>query len=199
MSTPAARGAHTIYTIGHSNHALPVFLDLLCGHGIEVLVDVRSQPYSRYATHFAVPPLKAAVIEAGLKYLFLGRELGGRPEGASYYDEDGRVDYAAVARSPLFRAGIDRLKTGSAGYRVAILCSEENPTGCHRRRLVGRVLAGEGVQVLHIRGDGTLTTEEELAAVERPAPAGDQLMLFDLQPEQEAWKSLLPVRGPRGA
>lgn len=199
MTEPANGGAPTIYTIGHSNHPLPVFLDLLRHHAVQVLVDVRSQPYSRYAAHFGAQALRASVVEAGFKYLFLGKELGGRPDGTHYYDERGRVDYALVARSPLFRAGIERLKGGCAAYRVAILCAEENPAGCHRRRLVGRVLAEEGVRVLHIRGDGALHTEEEVAAAERPARAADQLALFALAPEQEEWKSLLPIRAPHGA
>jgi uncharacterized protein (DUF488 family) len=197
MSEPADDGMQTIYTIGHSNHQMPDFLDLLRGHSVEVVVDVRSQPYSRYAPHFAAQPLKAAVAGVGIKYLFLGRELGGRPAGAEYYDESGRVDYAMVAQSVLFRSGIERLKAGIVAYRVALLCAEENPTGCHRRRLVGRVLAAEGVRVAHIRGDGTLTGEDEIAAAERPARDVDQLALFDLAPAREEWKSLLPIRGTR--
>lgn len=197
MSESAPNGARTIYTIGHSNHPMEVFFDLLRLHTIEVLVDVRSQPYSKFAPHFATRPLKETIVVSGIKYLFLGKELGGRPEGAEYYDESGRVDYAMVARSALFRAGIERLKAGSATYRVAILCAEENPTGCHRRRLVGRVLAEEGVRVAHIRGDGTLNGEAEIAAAERPARAADQLALFELAPGGEEWKSLRPIREPR--
>ena len=84
-STPT----RSIYTIGHSNHALDTFLDLLKSHEIEVLVDIRSQPYAKYATHFSGRDLKAAVTEAGIRYLFLGNELGGRPQGDEYYDPEG--------------------------------------------------------------------------------------------------------------
>lgn len=183
----------TIYTVGHSNHDLPGFVDLLRLHDIQVLVDVRSQPYSAYATQFAAAPLKEALVRAGIRYLFLGRELGGRPRDPSCYDPDGRVDYARVAATPLFREGIARLQRGIDRYRVALLCAEENPAGCHRRRLVGRVLETTGVAVLHIRGSGELEPEGEIAARERTG--GDQLTLFGAN-EPAAWKSLQPVPRP---
>jgi uncharacterized protein (DUF488 family) len=191
-------GTRTIYTIGHSNHDLQGFLDLLRRHRIEVLVDVRSQPYSAYATQFASAPLKEALGHAGIRYLFLGRELGGRPDDPGCYDPDGRVDYGRVAATPLFQEGIARLQRGIVQYRIALLCAEENPAGCHRRRLVGRVLGEAGVEVLHIRGSGELEHEDAIAARERGA--GDQLSLFGAAGQPEAWKSLQPVpqRGSSG-
>ena len=122
--TPEIRESEScLYTIGHSNHAPEVFLGLLARHGIEVLVDVRSQPYSRYAAHFDKPGLSALAAGAGITYLFLGQELGGRPEGAEFYDPaDGRVLYDRVAASPLFLSGLARLETGLQRYRVAIMC-----------------------------------------------------------------------------
>ena len=70
-----------LFTVGHSNHALDVFLTLLQKHEIQVLADVRSSPYSRYVKHFDREELEQAIKDAGIKYLFLGRELGGRPDG----------------------------------------------------------------------------------------------------------------------
>jgi uncharacterized protein (DUF488 family) len=89
-----------------------------------------------------------------MKYVFLGKELGGRPEGSEFYDEGGGVLYDRLAESALFLEGIDRLMEGVKGYRVAIMCGEEDPVKCHRRVLVGRVLEERGVRVKHIRGDG---------------------------------------------
>jgi uncharacterized protein (DUF488 family) len=34
------------FTIGHSNHTLGYFFSLLQAHGVQVVVDARSQPYS---------------------------------------------------------------------------------------------------------------------------------------------------------
>ncbi len=153
----------TIFTIGHSNHELDHFICLLKSNKIDVLVDVRSHPYSRFASHFSKNDLKKAIQANGIKYLFLGKELGGQPVGSEFYDSDGFVLYSRLAESPLFLEGIERLMDGIKTYRVALMCSEKNPSNCHRRLLVGRVLSNRGAQVHHIRGDGRLQSEDEIA------------------------------------
>jgi uncharacterized protein (DUF488 family) len=164
----------SVFTIGHSNHPAKKFAGLLKEHGIEVLVDTRSRPYSRHAPHFNARDIEASLSDDGIGYLFLGRELGGRPEGEEFYDAEGRVDYALVERSRPFLDGIHRLEREIRARRVALLCSEEDPTGCHRRLLIGRVLGERRIAVRHIRGDGSVQTEGEAA--------GDQPVLF---PERE--------------
>ena len=149
----------TIFTIGHSNHSLEVFINLLQSHKIDVLVDVRSKPFSRFSPQFNKEGFEKAVKASGIRYLFLGKELGGRPQGSKFYDNYGFVLYSRIAESPLFLEGIDRLIKGIKTYRVAVMCSEENPANCHRRLLVGRVLAKRGISVRHIRGDGTVQIE----------------------------------------
>ncbi len=152
----------TIFTIGHSNHSLELFINLLKSHKIDVLVDVRSKPFSRFSPQFNKEGLEKAVKAGGIKYLFLGRELGGRPQDSEFYDNQGFVLYSRIAESPLFHEGIDRLIKGIKTYRVAVMCGEENPANCHRRLLIGRVLAKRGVSVRHIRGDSTVHDEDEL-------------------------------------
>jgi uncharacterized protein (DUF488 family) len=186
----------TIYTVGHSNQTMERFLALLERHGIQILVDVRSHPYSRYVPHFNRPALEDAVERKGVQYLYLGEELGGRPVGGEYYDAKGYVLYGRVAKAPFFRKGIERLEDEAALSRVALMCSEEDPTNCHRRLLIARVLAGEGVAVVHIRGDGAL---QDPSAFELPVQPTTQLSLFDLTDsadttgEEDAWKSIRPV------
>jgi uncharacterized protein (DUF488 family) len=91
-----------------------------------------------------------------------GRELGGRPEGDEFYDAEDRVLYERVAASPRFLEGIDRLEQAAKRSRIAILCSEEDPTDCHRRLLIGRVLAARGIDLHHVRGDGRVEREADL-------------------------------------
>jgi uncharacterized protein (DUF488 family) len=179
-----------LFTIGHSNHSQEAFLDLLRMHSIDVLVDVRSQPYSRYAKHFNAEPIRQGVTGAGIRYMAMGKQLGGRPDDAAFYDQEGHVLYRLVAASPVFLDGIERLEKGIAQYRVAIMCSEEDPAVCHRHLLVGRVMAGRGVDVCHIRGDGRLQSDAELAV----ETGGDsrQPMLFQ-ELEKESWRSLRSV------
>jgi uncharacterized protein (DUF488 family) len=188
-----------LFSVGHSNHALETFLDLLRAHRVELLVDVRSQPVSSYTPYFNGRELRAAVRGAGIDYLFLGRELGGRPESYRFYDDDGRVLYGEVAKTPEFLAGIDRLQSEAAARRAAMMCSEEDPNGCHRRLLVARVLAARGVRVVHIRGDGRLESEDDLAAQQKKAKGRNQRTLFDVV-EEEPWKSIrsvLPKQRPQ--
>lgn len=182
----------TIYSIGHSNHTLEKFLSLLKEHRIQVLVDVRSYPYSQYSPQFHQIQLKTALAAAGVHYLFLGKELGGRPDGSDFYDSDGRVFYGRVAKTPLFRQGIERLKHGIQTHRVAIMCSEENPTECHRRLLVGRVLGAEAVAVQHIRGSGCVESEMEIALKDKRESARRQMGLFS-ETEDAEWKSIPSV------
>jgi len=185
--------------IGHSNHALETFLGLLKQHRIEVLVDARSRPYSNFAPHFDAGSLEEMLTRAGIRYLFLGRELGGRPNGEEFYDAEGHVLYWRVAESALFLEGIRRLETGVTKYRVALLCSEEDPSACHRRLLVGRVLATRGVLLDHIRGDGRIQTEAELQAEEERRRTDGQIEFFEKPPQEKAWRSIQSVlqRGRR--
>ena len=179
-----------VLTIGHSNHPIGHFLDLLKSHAVQVVVDSRSQPYSEYATQFDQNALKKTLSGEGIRYLFLGRELGGRPDGDDYYDGEGHVLYDRVAETQLFQEGLSRLENGIREYKVALLCAEENPAACHRRLLVGRVLLSRGIQVEHVRGDGRIQTEDEVAA--EADPNRNQLALFE-KAEVEPWKSIPSV------
>jgi uncharacterized protein (DUF488 family) len=182
------------FTVGHSNVGLDQFLGLLRQHSVGVLVDVRSEPYSKYVPHFNGQALKPAVTAVGIKYLYLGDVLGGRPREPQYYDADGHVRYDLLAASPDFIEGIDRLLRGIREHRVALMCNEEDPAECHRRLLVGRVLAEHGVTVMHIRGDGRLQPEAELAADERKrSPEPLQQDFAFMAKEEPEWKSARSV------
>ena len=175
----------TVYTVGHSNHTLERFIELLRTHLIEVVVDVRSSPYSRYATWFDREPLKASLSEGGVMYLFLGDKLGGLPKAAEFYDKEGYVLYGRVAASPEFAQGIERLMTGISDYRIALMCGEENPTDCHRNLLIGKVLADRDVEVIHIRGDGTLKP--------RVIPQGPEQLALGSEGGEPEWTSTQSV------
>jgi uncharacterized protein (DUF488 family) len=149
-----------IYTIGHSNHPLERFLGLLQPHGITAVADVRSTPYSRFNPQFRREKLQAALATVGIQYVFLGQELGARSQDPACYDREGRVSYAKLARTELFRKGMARLRTGLADHRISLLCAEREPLECHRTILVARELVREGVEVTHILGDGSLESHE---------------------------------------
>ena len=184
-----------VYTIGHSSHPLEIFTALLKLHQIEIVADVRSTPHSAHAPQFNREVLPGALKAHGLRYVFLGDALGGRPADKAFYDGEGFVRYDWLAASPDFLHGIERLMEGIRKYCVVLLCSEEYPRACHRRRLVGRVLREAGVHVLHIRHSGEVEPEERLMAEEQSARDKGQRLLFGLNGSQQ-WRSAQSLTGP---
>jgi uncharacterized protein (DUF488 family) len=188
MPEPMPTETLSVFTIGHSNHDEATFLELLKQHRIDVVADVRSQPYSKYTTQFNTDQLQAALAGAGMRYVFLGQQLGGRPEEPEFYDAAGHVLYDRLAQSPRFLEGVERLERGLRQYRVALLCSEEDPAECHRNLLVSRVLATRGVTAWHIRGDGRLQSQAE---VDHPGGRQQQLLFAELK--ETPWRSIRSV------
>jgi len=192
MSDKPPHADLTVYTIGHSNHALETFLGLLRQHGIRAVIDVRSSPYCRYAVHFNREDIQQALAAEAVPYHFLGHALGGRPAGEAFYDGQGYVLYDRVARSEPFRSALARLLRMAASGPLALMCGEEDPTECHRRLLIARVLGEQGVRVLHVRGDGRLQTEPQVAAEEEFRRTKGQLSLFETR-EAQPWRSTRSV------
>jgi len=164
-------GGRSVLTIGHSRHPIDRFLALLAQHHVELLVDARSHPASRFSPQFARKALERAVLDAGLQYRFLGDALGGRPPERECYDADGKLDYDRVEQLASYQRGIAELVTVLARSRACVMCAEEDPARCHRRLLIARTLIRRGVDVFHIRGSGALEPE-------RAPDAGPQLGLF---------------------
>jgi uncharacterized protein (DUF488 family) len=181
-----------LYTIGHSSHSAEHFLALLQQNRIEVLVDTRSAPYSRYSPQFDREALRDAVTAASIKYLYLGDVVGGRPKDESHYDDQGRARYAKMGQDEDFLAAIERLERGAEEFRVALMCSEEDPAHCHRRLLIGRVLMERGTHLLHIRGDGSVQPEAQVAATSRKQLLEPQPALF-AELDEDKWRSTASV------
>jgi uncharacterized protein (DUF488 family) len=155
---------NAIFTIGHSTHPIERFVSLLQRHGIGLLADVRSTPFSRFNPQFNRSSLAHSLAGAGIRYEFLGEELGARSTDPGCF-ENGRVSYSRLAQSPVFRRGIERLRTEMGTQRVAMMCAEREPLDCHRTILIARQLEREGVAVTHILADGSL--EENRHAIGR--------------------------------
>ena len=149
----------TIFSIGHSNHPIDKFLSLLKDSEINMVVDVRSAPFSRVFPQFNQEVLKKSLSDNAIGYLFLGDQIGGRSNDPEDY-LDGQVMYKSLAKKEAFNSGITRLIEGSVKYQIAIMCSEKEPLDCHRTLLVSEALAASGVVVHHIHADGTVETHE---------------------------------------
>jgi len=191
-----------LFTIGHSNHSLDHFLELLLAHQVSAIADVRSIPYSKYSPQFNKDVLESALRDADIDYVFLGRELGAsRSEDSCYID--GQAKYDRIAQLPTFRRGLEKVLQGVEHYRVALMCSESDPITCHRTILVCRELKRicPDLEITHILGDGTgerqEMSEERLVNLHKLQPElfGDLTSTsgliekaYDLQAEKIAYK-----------
>ena len=176
-SDPRVPPGAELYTVGHSNHPIEHFLALLQRHGIEAVADVRSRPYSRFVPHFGKERLARRLDDAGIGYLFLGRELGGKPLRDD--PTHAPLDYQARIREPSFQRGIRKLLDALAEQRVALMCRERDPLDCHRLHLICRYLRPSDRDVRHILPDGAVEVQQatERRLLERTAKR--QLGLFD--------------------
>jgi uncharacterized protein (DUF488 family) len=148
-----------IRTIGHSDHTTKAFVDLLCQHDITLVADVRSQPYSRWAPQFNRETLERDLEEAGIGYVFLGDDLGGRPPDPELY-RDGCPDYGRIEQTEAYQRGMQGLLSKADTERVAIMCGEGDYQQCHRHLLITQTLLKRGIGVLHIKPDGRTVAGE---------------------------------------
>jgi uncharacterized protein (DUF488 family) len=166
-----------IYTIGHSNHSQDKFVHLLVTEKIEALVDVRSNPNSRWAIFANRDNLESVLKPLNIKYIYHGDLLGGHPQEPDFIDSiTGKVDYDTIRQLDFFQKGIQHLIDEVKIYRVCIMCSEEDPNSCHRNLLVAESLRRLGVEVFHIRGDGRVQTDEELWKERAGVPVNQTLL-----------------------
>jgi uncharacterized protein (DUF488 family) len=149
-----------IFTVGHSNHSLEHFLQLLAGAEIGAIVDVRSKPHSRWSPQFNKEALASTLGKNGVAYVFLGRELGGRPDNPAFL-RCGMPDYDAMSRTESFRAGINRIIEGAKTHRIALMCAERDPLDCHRFLLIGRHLASPAIPLAHILASGEVEAQDK--------------------------------------
>lgn len=155
---------NALYSIGHGNRNQESFLDLLKQYKIEYLIDVRSSPYSKFNPHFNQTELNFFLKKHGIKYVFMGDTLGGRPDKGKHkicYFENGLVDYEMIKTQEFFKFGLNRLQTAfESGVCVSIMCSEANPCDCHRSKLIGRELQILEIPLKHIDEKGKLKEQD---------------------------------------
>lgn len=131
----------TIYSIGHGTKPIDEFIEELYSFTIKYLVDVRSSPFSKWAPQYNQNELKLRLKDAGVTYVYMGDVIGGRPLSDDCYDEEGFFDYKKMAQLPVFQEGIKRLvEANRQSLHLAVMCSESDPSQCHRSKLIGREL-----------------------------------------------------------
>jgi uncharacterized protein (DUF488 family) len=150
----------TVYTIGHSTRTADELVALLREAGVDLLVDVRTVPRSRYNPQFNIDALPAPLRAAGIGYRHLAalgglrhRSKGAGPSPNGAWRNEAFQAYADYALTPAFRAGLDELVGLSREHTPAIMCAEAVWWRCHRRIIADYLLAG-GVSVKHILAPG---------------------------------------------
>ena len=161
-----------IKTIGHSNHPIQRFVDLLTAGGVKLLVDVRSLPWSRRFPQFGKERLTQSLADAGIAYVHESA-LGGKPEGRG--KPEGGASYDALAARPAFNAALARLIDRAQDTTVCLMCAEKEPLACHRTVLVSRRLAERGVAIEHLLADGATRPHSDVEEALLAKSAGPDL------------------------
>lgn len=145
-----------IYTIGHSTHNQDEFVSLLKEYNIEILVDVRSYPGSRYCPQFNKENMRIWLNNNNIQYVHMP-ELGGRRRKLYNIDEsliDGWThisfrNYAAYTLTDEYEKGIGKLIEIANNHNISYMCSESIPWKCHRS-IISNTLTMMGIEVYHI-------------------------------------------------
>lgn len=156
--------ASSLYSIGHGQKTQEEFLSELKSFDIHFLVDVRTSPYSKWVPQFNQGIIEGWLQQEGIRYIYMGDYIGGRPLNDICYDEEGYFDYHRMAEEPSFKTGLHRLvDANSKNCRVAIMCSESDPSECHRSKLIGRELYfGYHISMNHIVAVNKVISQEEI-------------------------------------
>lgn len=171
-----------LYTIGHSRYEFEYFADLLKKYEINYLIDVRSTPYSKYAETYNKEQLSSFLSAKGIKYSFMGKFFGARPDNLELYNEEGYLDFEKTSHSDLFLKGMENVKLGlKRENNIVLMCTEKDPMDCHRAIMVARAFSLDGIEAKHILPNGNFQTQRELdeRLLDRYFPDRAQLSLFD--------------------
>jgi uncharacterized protein (DUF488 family) len=179
----------TIHTIGYSSYKPEDFIDELKRRNINVVIDVRSQPYSRYYSEYNKESIEKLLKFKNISYRNLAPQFGARQTNRKYYT-DGKLDFEKFAASEVFSQGIEKIKTASnLGYIIALMCAEKDPDKCHRAILVARTLRDNGFEIRHIvHGQPDCTQEDlEQKLLEQYFSDREQISLFseNIKSEEE--------------
>ena len=147
-----------IYTVGHSIYEIDDFISLLKENNINTIVDVRSTPYSKFASQYNKEALKHYLSENNIYYIFMGDLLGARYDDKNLLFDDGKVNFKKVQETKSFQDGITRLDKGIIkGYNISLMCSEKEAFDCHRFGLISEFLTKNSIEVNHIYPDKVIS------------------------------------------
>ncbi|GAB1258765.1 DUF488 domain-containing protein [Aurantivibrio plasticivorans] len=165
MSTPPLKEKFIpLYSIGYATKPIDLFITQLKALNIDVMVDIRSVPFSKVFHDYHQGNLKLTLKRHSIAYVYLGEELGPRTKDLAHYNDAGQVQFKRLMTSTLFKAGLKRLFRGlDKGFSIALCCAEKDAATCHRSLLVGKALRSQyGIDLQHIDHKGTIEFQTQL-------------------------------------
>lgn len=177
-----------IFTIGYSGYNIDAFIATLIEYKISFLIDVRSQPFSKYFTDYNEKELRLILNKNHIIYRNFKEEFGARQLDKIYYNSEGVLDYKMFTSSKLFEDGYKKVLTGiEMGYSVCLMCAEKDPINCHRSMMIGRELYNRGFEVKHVMPPKKLLTQKDLEErlLEIYFPHRDQYVLGEVMKEDK--------------
>lgn len=179
-----------IYTIGYSCFEIDNFINVLKKYNIKCLIDVRSNPYSKYHSDYNKPNLQNVLNSSGIIYRNYKLEFGAHQEGLEYYT-DGYLDFSKYTKSEPFLDGIRMVESGmKMNYTFVLMCAEKDPSTCHRNIMIGRKFHDLGYIVKNILSDGSYELQEDIEQrlVDKYFPNRNQISLFS---KNLSWENMV--------
>ncbi len=169
-----------IYTIGYSCFKIDDFVSVLKSYKISTLIDVRSNPNSKFYEDYNQKNLEKILAENGFIYRNYNKEFGARQENRKYYKK-GYLDFSEYAKSDAFLDGISKIEAGiHSDFTFVFMCAEKDPSTCHRSIMVAREFFKLGYNIKNILADGSFETQEDLEQrmIKQYFPNRNQLSFF---------------------
>lgn len=153
-----------LFTIGYATKHISDFISQLKFLEVTALVDVRSVPFSGTFREYNQNSLADELKKHNIHYIHLGDELGPRSTNPSHYNSSNQVQFDRLCESPLFKSGMDRIKSGlDRGYNIAMMCAEKDPGTCHRSLLISEAFLDQMIiEVQHICFNGEIEPHKAL-------------------------------------
>ncbi|KZX11132.1 DUF488 domain-containing protein [Methanobrevibacter curvatus] len=153
---------NTIYTIGHSVYEIDYFINLLNKYEINLVLDVRSIPYSKHTPQFNRELIKKSLENKGIRYEFFGDVFGARQKDHALFNEEGILDFVKFKELDSFKEALNKVIENINLLNIVIMCSEKEPLDCHRSILISKAFSNHGVEVYHILDNGELESHKSL-------------------------------------
>lgn len=181
--------SNTVYTVGYSGFSFDEFCKLLKKNEIQLIIDVRSVPFSKRYSEYNRDVLKKSLAQQRIYYRNYAHEFGARQENRQFYTKYGYLDFELFSKSEAFQEGIEKLcKSMQQNYTFALMCAEKNPMDCHRAIMVSRTFFEMGYKVVHLLPHNKIITQNDLnqMLLDKYYPNRGQLSFLDSQNDEEA-------------